>query len=84
MLHWLFEVLVWVAFLRIDIILMQPENMIGGLYEFFDFNVVVFVHFLRFLFDYVDYRSKLSFIQWLRLSDDPFKYFRVTTRRLPL
>ena len=81
MLHWLFKVLVLLT-LRIYIILMQPENMIGGLYEFFDFNVVVFVHFLRFLFDYVDYRSKLCLIYWLRLTDDTFKYIRVTTHLL--
>ena len=84
MLHWLFEVLVWVAFLRIDIILMQLKDMIGSLHKFFYFHVAFFVHFLRFLLYYVDYRPKLSFIQWLRLSDDPFKYFRVTTCRLPL
>ncbi len=72
MLHWLLKVLVWLVYLGIDIILMQLKDMIGSLHKFFYFHVVFFVHFLRFLLYYVDYRSKLSFIQWLRLTDNPF------------
>ena len=72
MLHWLLKVLVRLVYLGIDIILMQLKDMISSLHKFFYFYVVFFVHFLRFLLYYVDYRSKLSFIQWLRLTDNPF------------
>jgi hypothetical protein len=84
MLHWLLKVLVWVVYLGIDIILMQLKDMIGSLHKFFYFHVILFVHFLRFLLYYVDYRSKLSFIQWLRLTNDPFEHIRVTTLLLPV
>jgi len=63
MLHWLFKVFVCFT-LRIYIFLMQSKNMIGGLHKFFDFRVVFFVHFLRFLLDYVYYGPELSIIQW--------------------